>query len=167
MIPRAVALRNYGDSLLTVCTECTEGNRLTVPLRAGGGVRPRAVDEERAGATVILDRSHAFSDGLNLTGITDNLTSARSESYLYTATNRLQESGGIWGALTWTYDFVGNRTSEVLTSGSATTRTYDYPGASNKLSTVTEGASVRTFTHDGSGNVTADDRAGTTLSLSP
>ena len=43
------------------------------------------------GSTVILDRAHAFGDGLNLTGITDNLISARSESYLYTATNRLQE----------------------------------------------------------------------------
>ena len=33
MIPRAVALRNYGDSLLFHCLY-REGNRLTVPLGA-------------------------------------------------------------------------------------------------------------------------------------
>ena len=49
---------------------------------------------------MILDRTHAFGDGLNLTGITDNLISARSESYLYTAANGLQKGVGIWGTLT-------------------------------------------------------------------
>src|SRR5262249_55559844 len=65
---------------------------------------------------------------------------------------------------TYGYDYVGNRTSEVLTQGAtATTWTYAYPATSNKLSSVTQGFTVRTFTHDGGGNITADDRAGTTL----
>jgi hypothetical protein len=38
---------------------------------------------------------HAFGDQINLTGITDNITSTRNESYIYTATNRLQEGDGI------------------------------------------------------------------------
>jgi RHS repeat-associated protein len=111
---------------------------------------------------VVVDRSHAFSDGFNLTGITDNLTSARTESYGYTAANRLNSAGGIWASLAWSYDGVGNRSSEALTSGSTTTWTYAYPGGNNKLSTVTQGSNVRTFTHDAAGNVTADDRVGTT-----
>lgn len=114
------------------------------------------------GSTVVVDRSHAFGDDINLTGITDNIASARSESYTYSATNRLSEGGGIWSTLTWGYDGVGNRTSEALTSGSTTTWTYAYPTGSNKLSTVTQGANVRTFTHDGAGNITADDRVGIT-----
>jgi RHS repeat-associated protein len=111
-------------------------------------------------STVVLDRFHAFGDSLNLTGITDNITSARTESYAYTATNRLAQGTGIWGTLTWGYDSVGNRASEALAAGP--TDTYNYPGTSNKLATVTQGATTtRAFTHDGAGNVTADDRAGT------
>ena len=60
--------------------------------------------------------------------------------------NRLQQGDGIWGTLTWAYDATGNRTSEVLTSGSTTTSTYNYPGTSNKLASITQGAStVRSF----------------------
>ncbi len=103
-------------------------------------------------STVVVDRSHAFGDGINLTAVTDNIASARSESYTYTAANRLSEGDGIWGTLTWGYDSVGNRTIEVLTSGSTTTSTYNYPGSSNKLSTVMQGSStVRAFSYDGAG----------------
>jgi len=113
-------------------------------------------------STVVLDRSYSFGDGINLTGITDNLASARSETYSYTNTNRLQEGDGIWGALTWAYDPTGNRTSEALTSGSTTNNTYNYPGTNNKLSSITQGAStVRSFSYDGAGNISADTRGNT------
>jgi YD repeat-containing protein len=81
---------------------------------------------------------------------------------LVRAANRLNSASGIWGSLAWTYDGVGNRASEALTSGSTTTWTYAHPSTNNKLSTVTQGSNVRTFTHDAAGNVTADDRVGTT-----
>jgi RHS repeat-associated protein len=113
--------------------------------------------------TAVFDRNYSFGDGINLTAITDNLISVRSESYTYTAANRLQQGTGIWGTLDWTYDLVGNRTSEVLTSGGASTDTYNYPGTSNRLATIAQGAStVRSFTYDGAGNVTADARGATT-----
>jgi YD repeat-containing protein len=118
--------------------------------------------QDTSTSTTVLDRSYAFGDDINLTGITDNLTSARTETLGYTATNRLNSAAGIWGSLAWTYDDVGNRASEALTSGSTTTWTYAYPSTNNKLSTVTQGSNVRTFTHDAAGNVTADDRSGTT-----
>ncbi len=120
--------------------------------------------QNSSGSTVVLNRSLSFGDGINLTGITDNITPTRNETYVYTATNRLQEGDGIWGALTWAYDGVGNRTSEVLTSGgTTTTSTYSYPAGSNQLATVTQGSTtVRAFSYDGTGNITADNRSGTT-----
>jgi RHS repeat-associated protein len=118
------------------------------------------VVQDTSTSTVILNRSHAFSDQVNLTGITESAVSGRNESYVYTANNRLQEGDGAWGTLTWTYDGVGNRTSEVLGS---TTSTYSYPSTANTLSSVTQGSTtVRSFSYDGAGNVTADTRSGTT-----
>ena len=123
--------------------------------------------QDTSTSTVVIDRSHSFGDGINLTQITDNITSTRNETYTYTSSNRLQEGDGTWGTLTWGYDSVGNRSSEVLTSGSTTTNTYNYLTGSNKLSTITQGATtVRTFTHDGAGNITADNRSGTTYNYS-
>ena len=119
--------------------------------------------QDTSTSTVVLDRSHAFGDGINLTGITDNLTSARNEAYVYTAANRLQEGDGVWGTLNWTYDATGNRSSEVLTSGSSTTNTYNYPSGNNRLSAVMQGSTtVRSFSHDDAGNITADTRGSTT-----
>jgi hypothetical protein len=119
------------------------------------------------GATPIIQRGFARGDDINLTSITEGAVSGRDETYVYTAANRLQEGDGPWGTLTWSHDLVGNRTAEVLTQGGTTTWTYAYPSGSNRLSTVTQGSTVRTFTHDGGGNVTAADRAGTNLQLSP
>jgi YD repeat-containing protein len=76
--------------------------------------------QDTSTSTTIVNRTHAFGDNVNLTGITDSLNSSRSESYVYTTNNKLQEGDGIWGTLTWTYDGVGNRSSEVLSSGSTT-----------------------------------------------
>jgi RHS repeat-associated protein len=141
----------------------THGNSLVLTKTFSQDYRISTIlTQDSATSTTVLNRSYAFGDGINVTGITDNLTSARSETYGYTNANRLNSAGGIWGSLAWTYDGVGNRTSEALTSGSTTTSSYAYPGTSNRLSTVTQGSNVRTFTHDSAGNVTADDRIGTT-----
>jgi hypothetical protein len=106
---------------------------------------------------VVVNRSYTIGDSINITGITDSLTSARSEAYTYTASNRLQEGDGIWGTLVWTFDGVGNRASEALTSGSTITNTYNYPSTSNLLSSLTQSSTtVRSFSYDGAGNVTAD-----------
>jgi RHS repeat-associated protein len=111
----------------------------------------------------IISRAHTRTDDLNLTNIWDNVSSTRNESYWYTATNRLQNADGIWGALTYYYDGVGNRTHEILDDGtSTTTSVLGYPSGSNRVASVTHGSTtVRSFTHDGAGNITADDRAGT------
>jgi RHS repeat-associated protein len=119
--------------------------------------------QDTSTSTVVVNRSYTFGDSINVTGITDSLTSARSEAYTYTASNRLQEGDGIWGTLTWTYDGVGNRASEALTSGSTTTNTYNYPSGNNLPASLTQSSTtVRSFSYDGAGNVTADTRGSTT-----
>ncbi|MEW6643057.1 MAG: RHS repeat-associated core domain-containing protein [Pseudomonadota bacterium] len=148
-------------------TSLTYGNGLVLTKSFTQDYRLNTLQVQNA-STVVVNRSHAFGDGINLTGITDNITSSRNESYIYTATNRLQEGDGIWGALTWGYDGVGNRSFEVLTSGgTTTTSTYNYPVGSNQLAKVTQGATtVRSFSYDGAGNITADNRTGTTYAYS-
>jgi RHS repeat-associated protein len=113
----------------------------------------------------LLDRSLARADALNITGITDNVTAANSQTFGYTAANRLAAATGSYGAYSWSYDLVGNRTAEGITpsGGSLTTDTYAYPTTSNRIQTVTRGAStVRQMTYDGAGNMLTDNRAGAT-----
>jgi YD repeat-containing protein len=113
----------------------------------------------------LLDRSLARADALNLTGITDNVTAANSQSFGYSAANRLNAASGPYGAYSWNYDLVGNRTIEGLTppGGSLTTDTYTYPTTSNRIQTVTRNAAtVRQMTYDNAGNILTDNRAGTT-----
>ena len=63
-----------------------------------------------------------------------------------------------FGAYSWTYDGVGNRTQQVL--GSAT-NVYSLPIGSNRLTTVTQGATtLRSFLYDANGNILNDTRSG-------
>jgi RHS repeat-associated protein len=119
--------------------------------------------QDTSTSTTVVNRSYAFGDNINITAITDSVTSGRSEAYTYTASNRVQEGDGIWGTLDWTYDGVGNRSSEELTTTSSTTNTYNYPGTSNLLGSLTQSSTtVRSFSYDGAGNITADTRGSTT-----
>jgi chitodextrinase len=108
--------------------------------------------QDTSTSTSVLNRSYAFGDSINLTGITDNINAARSETYTYTASNRLQQGQGLWGALNWTYDGVGNRTSETLTSGYS--NTYNYPSGSNLLTSQTQSSTaMRSFGYDASAGI--------------
>ena len=61
----------------------------------------------QAGAVLNLAYTH---DGVgNITAITDNLDSARSQSFGYDEQYRLTSATGIYGTLGYTYDKVGNR----------------------------------------------------------
>ena len=116
------------------------------------------------GVTPVISKSYARADALNLTGITDNIAGPQSQSFAYSPANRMTSATGPFGALTYTYDGVGNRTGETFTppGGGATARVLNYPAASNKLSSVTIGAATdRSFTYDGAGNTLGDTRAAT------
>ena len=49
----------------------------------------------------IIDRTHARTDLLNLTGITDAVTPANTMSFAYTPANRLSSATEPWGSLSW------------------------------------------------------------------
>ena len=111
------------------------------------------------GTTALIDRTHAHGDLLNLTAITDAVTPANSQTFSYSAANRLSTASGVYGTYGWSYDGVGNRTQETL---GAATNVCAYPAASNRLTTITSGATtLRTFTYDPNGNTLSGTRSGT------
>ena len=65
------------------------------------------------GAAVVLGRSFARTDKLNITGITDQVTATNNQTFGHSAANRLNSATGPYGAQSWIYDGVGNRTSQV------------------------------------------------------
>jgi hypothetical protein len=97
------------------------------------------------GATDVISLSYAYgdgpnlqaNDGINLTGITDNVTPANTLSLWYTGLGRLQNANGPWGSATFTHDGVGNRTSEQTVTNDVpavtTTKVLAYPPGSNRV----------------------------------
>jgi RHS repeat-associated protein len=114
------------------------------------------------GATPIINRSHTRTDNLNLTNVWDTVTAANNQSYWHNASNKLQNANGPWGAKTFYYDGVGNRTQEISTvSAVTTTRVLGYGATSNRIETITIGAATdRAFVYDAGGNITSDTRSG-------
>ena len=49
------------------------------------------------GPTSLIDRTHAHADLLNLTGITDAVTPANTQTFGYSAANRLSTASGVYG----------------------------------------------------------------------
>ncbi|MEQ1694531.1 MAG: RHS repeat-associated core domain-containing protein [Hyphomicrobiaceae bacterium] len=112
------------------------------------------------GAASVINRSHTRTDALNLTNVWDNVTAANNQSYWANAANRLQNASGAWGAKTFYYDGVGNRTQEVSTpnGGATTTDTLGYAATNNRVASVTRpGLAARNFTYDNAGNILTDN----------
>jgi YD repeat-containing protein len=106
----------------------------------------------------VLSKSYAYGDGLNLTGITDNVTPANSNVLGYSATNRLTSASGAWGSNSFSYDSVGNRLTDIT---SARNRQASYGASDNRLSSITENAAAfRSYTYDGAGNTVTETRPG-------
>ena len=111
-----------------------------------------------AGTAGIQNLSYGYDASSNITGITDNLTSGRSQTLTYDDLNRLWSGTGAYGSQSYTYDGVGNRATETVGS---TTSTYAYTTGSNQLNTITTGSNVRTFSYLASGQVYGDQRTAT------
>jgi RHS repeat-associated protein len=95
--------------------------------------------------------SYSLDGNNNVTGVTDAVNSANSQTLGYDVLNRLTSatsSTGGYGSLSWTYDKVGNRLSQILGS---TTTTYGYTGGTNRLSSINS-TSVST---NADGNITS------------
>ncbi len=112
------------------------------------------------GGTPVMGLTFGRTDNLNLTSIGDTVTPANSQSFGYSAANRLNSASGPYGSQSWTYDGVGNRTGETI---GGVTDTYTYPATSNRLQGVTRSGVTpdpRAFTYDGAGNIATDARSG-------
>ena len=114
------------------------------------------------GGTPLSSLSYAYSDGLNLTAVNDNVVTANSAALSYTPANRLSTANGPWGNASYSYDSVGNRLNHIVTQGgTTTTRLASYGGSDNRITGMTEnGAALRSYTYDGNGNILTDTRPG-------
>jgi RHS repeat-associated protein len=114
------------------------------------------------GALLVQGRGYSYSDGMNLTGIVDQVTAANSNALGYSAANRLTSAAGPWGTKTHSYDGVGNRITDTTTLGTTTTtRTQYYAPTSNRLDNIWQnGALLQYYNHDAAGNMIALIRTG-------
>ena len=114
------------------------------------------------GATLVQGQSYAYADGMNLTGITNQVTAGDSATLAYSAANRLTSATGPWGTKTHYYDGVGNRiTDNTVLNGVTTSRTQYYSPTSNRLDNIWQnGALLQYYSHDGAGNMTSLIRTG-------
>jgi RHS repeat-associated protein len=115
------------------------------------------------GATNVSSLAYAYTDGMNLTGITDNVTAANSNTLGYSLANRLNAASGAWGSKSFGYDGVGNRITDNTTlSGVTTNRTQYYGANDNRLGSVYENVStqIRSYTYDNAGNTITETRPG-------
>jgi len=88
-------------------------------------------------------------DGVgNIEAITDHLDPSRTQGFGYDDLDRLTRGEGIYGAIGYTYDHVGNR--ETKTVGEET-ETYTYKDGTNHLKSIT-GATTIAFDYDPNGN---------------
>jgi RHS repeat-associated protein len=115
------------------------------------------------GTTVVQGSTYAYGDGINLTGITDTVAAANSNTLSYSPANRLASASGAWGSAAYAYDPVGNRLSDVVTGSVNSNRQATMDSFSNRLMNMTEnGAALRSYTYDGAGNIITDVRPGET-----
>jgi RHS repeat-associated protein len=110
------------------------------------------------GATNVSALAYAYTDGMNLTGITDGVTAANSNTLGYSLANRLNAASGAWGTNSFTYDGVGNRLTDVT---STKNRQASYGATNNRLTSITENAAAfRSYTYDNAGNTITETRPG-------
>jgi RHS repeat-associated protein len=107
------------------------------------------------GTVVVQNITNGFDAAGNITAITDNLTSGRTQALTYDDMGRLATASGVYGAQSYTYDGVGNRLTRTV---GATSETYAYPATSNRVATISTSTNVRTFSYLASGQVSGDVR---------
>jgi YD repeat-containing protein len=144
-------------------TALTYGNGLSLSVTYDEDYQPSA--RLVAGAASVQDLAYGVDADGNITGITDHLAAARSQIFQYDALDRLTYASGLYGALAYGYDAVGNRTSQ---SGGTTNlaEAYTYAANSNQLQSVVNGTVTRSLGYSPTGNVASDNRGnGTALSF--
>lgn len=94
----------------------------------------------------VQDLGWTYSNTGNITGIQDQVTPARTQTFSYDALDRLTDASGAYGTRAYQYDAVGNRTQR---TGDGQTTPYGYAPDSNRLTTI-DGQNVP---YDATGNI--------------
>jgi RHS repeat-associated protein len=95
--------------------------------------------------TIFIDLEYSYDGVGNVTGIIDHIDSQKTRSMQYDNLDRLTTASGPWGPGSFSYDFIGNRTSKAIGSSNVS---YSYGPSDNRLSG---------YSHDANGNVLQDD----------
>ena len=137
------------------------GNGITGAYAFDNDYRPTTrVD----GATTnVLGLSYGYNANDNVTGITDSVNSANSQTLGYDALNRLNSavSGtGGYGTWSWTWDAGSNVSTQVV---NGTTTTFSLTSGTNKLSQWAGGGTTETVTNTNAGNINLLKIGGTTV----
>jgi len=99
----------------------------------------------------------------NITTLTDNLNSMRSQSFGYNSLDWLNHADGVYGTLDYQYDRVGNRLNESINGGLSNTYTYARSMTGGRGSTTNRllevsGDSPRRFGYDKNGNIASENQ---------
>ena len=113
-------------------------------------------------APTVQDLTYTYDDANNILAIADALDLARDQGFGYDELDRLISASGLYGALGYDYDAVGNRTLRTIDDGVTTSsESYAADAFSNQLDQIAIGGTPsRTLIHSDSGQITADDRNG-------
>ena len=109
----------------------------------------------------IQQLSYAMDAASSITSITDNLDPLHSQGFSYDSLYRLISAEGIYGAIDYTYDPVGNRLSKYM---DAETDIYSYETGTNRLLEIT-GSNPMAFSYDENGNTVSMGNKGFAFNL--
>ena len=66
---------------------------------------------------MIQNLSYTYNAVGNVTGVTDNADSTRTQTFTYDDLQRLLTAAGAYGTTSYAYDAVGNRTQKISDAG--------------------------------------------------
>jgi RHS repeat-associated protein len=140
------------------------GNNLNLSMQYDQDYQPSA--RLVTGAATVQDFSYTVDADGNITAIGDRALAARSQVFQYDALQRLSFANGLYGQLSYGYDDVGNRLSQIGGTDNLA-QSYDYAANSNELESIVNGSTTRSFTYTAAGNLARDDHGdGTFLAYS-
>jgi RHS repeat-associated protein len=116
----------------------TFGNGVVLSLSFDQDYQPTGIGAAN-GATTVQNLTNGFDPAGNITSITDAVSSSRTQTVTYDNLNRIHTAGGIYGAQTYAYDSVGNRSSLAI---GGTTSSYSYASTANQIVSLTNPASA-------------------------
>ena len=123
---------------------------------AGGSVENQSGEcncLEQINPGEMMEQIYSYDNNGNLINIAATNTSWLSQGLNYDALNRLETASGVYGAISYTYDGVGNRQTRTV---DAQTDNYGYVAGTNRLNQIT-GPNAAAFSYDENGNITDID----------